>query len=318
MGDLPACRVLQSEPFGQCGVDYGGPVRITMARRRNPLILKAYICLFVCMSTKAVHIELVSDLSTPMFLSAFRRFLSRRGPCRVIYSDNGTNFVGAHAQLVQLAKLLDSSEFQNTITNELADYRVDWKFIPAASPNFGGIWEANIKSVKSHFIKVIGDQLLTYEEMNTALVQVEAVLNSWPLCPLSEDPNEPLALTPAHFLKLTPLTAFPMKDVTDIPVNRLTRYELIDQLVQSFWNRWRKEYLHELQVRGKWSKSSPPLTVGTVVIVDQPNLPPLKWPLGIIEEVFPGADGVICVAVVRLATGRFKRPATKLFPLPTQ
>lgn len=318
MGNLPASRVTQLKPFEHCGVDYAGPIRITMAKRRNPVILKAYICLFVCMSTKAVHIELVSDLSTPAFLAAFRRFLSRRGPCRVIYSDCGTNFVGAHEQLVQLSNFVNSSEFQTSLTGDLSDYRVDWKFIPPGAPHFGGIWEANIKAAKSHLFRVIGIQLLTYEEMNTVLIQVEAVLNSRPLCSMSEDPSEPLALTPAHFLKLTPLQAFPMKDVVDCPVNRLTRYQLVDQLVQSFWRRWRVEYLNELQERGKWWKSPTPLVVGTVVVVDQPNLPPLQWPLGIVDQVYPGSDGQVRVALVRLKNGCLKRPATKLFPLPTQ
>ncbi|XP_039291371.1 uncharacterized protein LOC120353008 [Nilaparvata lugens] len=280
MGNLPASRVTQLKPFEHCGVDYAGPIRVTMAKRRNPVILKAYICLFVCMSTKAVHIELVSDLSTPTFLAAFQRFLSRRGPCRVIYSDCGTNFVGAHEQLVQLSKFVNSSTFQTSLIGDLSDYRIDWKFIPPGAPHFGGIWEANIKATKSHLFRVIGTQLLTYEEMNTVLVQVEAVPNSRPLCSMSEDPSEPLALTTAHFLKLTPLKASPMEDVVDSSVNRLTRFQL--------------------------------------VIVDQPNLPPLQWPLGIVEQVFPGTDGQVRVALVRLKNGCLKRPVTKLFPLPTQ
>ncbi|XP_039287855.1 uncharacterized protein LOC120352198 [Nilaparvata lugens] len=318
MGNSPASRVMQLKPFKHCGVDYPGPIRVTMAKRRNPVILKAYICLFVCMSTKAVHIELVSDLSTPAFLAAFQRFLSRHGPCRVICSDCGTNFVGAHEQLVQLSKFVNSSTFQTSLIGDLSDYRIDWKFMPPGAPHFGGIWEANIKATKSHLFRVIGTQLLTYEEMNAVLVQVEAVLNSRPLCPMSEDPSEPLALTPAHFLKLTPLKAFPMEDVVDSPVNCLTRFQLVNQLVQSYWRRWRVEYLHELQKRGKWWKSSTPLEVGTVVIVDQPNLPPLQWPLGIVEQVFPGMDGQVRVALVHLKNGCLKQPVTKLFPLPTQ
>lgn len=203
---------------------------------------------------------------------------------------------------------MNSSEYQDALANQLSEHRIDWQFIPPGAPHFGGIWEANIKAVKSHLFRVIGIQLLTYEELNTALVQIEAVLNSRPLCTLSSDPREPLAITPAHFLNLPPRKYLPARDVT--------RYELIDQLVQLLWKRWRREYLHELQTRHKWSKSSVSLTVGTIVIVDQPNLPPLKWPM--VEEVFPGTDGVVRVALVRVATGRYKRPVTKLYPLPSQ
>lgn len=318
MGNLPACRVSQCKPFLQSGVDYAGPISITMARRRKPVVLKAYICLFVCLSTKAIHIELVSELSTAMFLAAFRRFISRRGPCNVIFSDCGTNFVGARAQLKELSQFLNSADYQDALNDNFAYHRVEWKFIPPGAPHFGGIWEANIKSVKSHLFRVIGKQLLTYEELNTVLIQIEAVLNSRPLCPLSSDPGEPLALTPSHFLTLTPLKWIPAADVVDIPLPRLSRYQLVDHLIQSFWVRWRREYLHELQVRNKWSKTSPSLSVGTVVIMDQPNLPPLQWPLGVVEQIYPGTDGVVRVALVRTTTGRYKRPVVKLYPLPSQ
>ncbi|XP_030765048.1 uncharacterized protein LOC115889242 [Sitophilus oryzae] len=148
---------------------------------------KAYICLFVCMATKALHLELVSDLSSETFLGALLRFISRRGRCNHIYSDCGTNFVGASRELINMLKSAAEQE------------QISWHFNPPSAPHFGGLWEAGIKSVKTHIKRVIGDQLLTYEEFYTLMVQIEAVLNSRPLCPQSSDPNDLSVLTPGHF-----------------------------------------------------------------------------------------------------------------------
>ncbi|XP_030763125.1 uncharacterized protein LOC115887767 [Sitophilus oryzae] len=189
MGDIPAVRLSQVKPFSEVGCDYGGPFSLLRYRARGAKSCKAYICLFVCMATKALHLELVSDLSSETFLGAMRRFISRRGRCNHIYSDCGTNFVGASRELINMLKSAAEQE------------QISWHFNPPSAPHFGGLWEARIKSVKTHIKRVIGDQLLTYEEFYTLLVQIEAVLNSRPLCPQSSDPNDLSVLTPGHFLR---------------------------------------------------------------------------------------------------------------------
>lgn len=189
---------------------------------------------------------------------------------------------------------------------------------PPAAPHFGSLWESNVKSVKTHLYKVVGNQLLSYEEMNTLLIQIEALLNSRPLCVLSSDPAEPLALTPAHFLTLTPLNRLPASDLTNEKLNRLDRYQMIDRMVQDYWKRWHLEYLHTLQTRERWNTPSNPIKIGTIVLVQQPNTSPLQWPLGRIVQIFPGRDGVIRVVCVKTKNGIFKRPVVKLCPLPVQ
>ncbi|BES89696.1 Pao retrotransposon peptidase [Nesidiocoris tenuis] len=251
--------------------------------------------------------------------SAFKRFLCRRGPCEELRSDGGLTFVGARRKLNELETLISSSSFAENVEGELAGRGITWKVNPPYGPNFGGIWESNIKCVKQHLSRIIGNQVLTYEEFNTVLIQIEAILNSRPLCVLSQDPSAPAALTPAHFLTLgSTLDEIPAEDVAEIPISRLQRYEQIDHIVQNFWKRWRTEFLHTLQLRSKWRLPTTPIEKGAVVVLSKDNYPPLKWPLGIVEKVFPGTDGVIRVVEIRTPSGVYRRPVNKVCPLPSQ
>lgn len=319
MADHRSCRVVQSaKPFIHTGTDYAGPFKVTITRGRGIRSTKAYVCLFVCMTTRAVHIELAGDLSTASFMGAFKRFLSRRGPVGRIYSDNGTNYIGAKRKLSELHEFLCSKYHNTEFGHVLAENRIDWSLnVPTAS-HFGGNWEANIKSLKSHLYRVIGDTILSFEELCTVLTQIESVMNTRPLCrTLSSDPSEPLALTPAHFLNLTPLKCLPAEEI-DENLTTLARHDLLDKLVQSFWKRWRREYLHTLQSRRKWNTPVDPVVVGSVVILINDNSPPLHWPLGVVEEVFPDSTGVTRIARVKTAIGSYLRPVVRLCPLPNQ
>lgn len=305
MGDLPRFRVSPLNTFSHVGVDFGGPFHITMGKQRGAKTYKAYLCLFVCMSTKALHLELVSELTADAFLAALRRLVARRGRPSHIYSDCGTNFIGAHKQLVALMKSAATTE------------SLEWHFNPPHAPHFGGLWEAGIKSVKSHLTRIIGQQILTYEEFSTVLAQTEAILNSRPLTPLSADPHDLLALTPSHFLNMQPLSCLPEENISDVPIGRLSRWQLLERLHQDLWSRWHKEYLHTLTQKSKWTSSSDTARPGDMVVLKNDQAPPLQWQLGRIMEIFPGADGVARVATVRTKNGVFKRPLVKLCPLPS-
>lgn len=172
---------------------------------------KAHICIFICFSTKAIHIELVYDLTTEGFIAALKRFISRRGICQHIYSDNATNFVGANKQLVELKNIWDFKEHKEKVQSFLNGNFITWHFIPPRAPHFGGLWEAAVKSVKQHLSRTVANINLTYDEMYTVLVQIEACINSRPLIPLSNDPND-LAVTPAHFLIGSSLVSLPQSD----------------------------------------------------------------------------------------------------------
>ncbi|XP_062538491.1 uncharacterized protein LOC134206783 [Armigeres subalbatus] len=189
MGDLPLERVSPAPAFQRVGIDYCGPFELQPSTRKCAPT-KCYLCLFVCMVCKAVHIEVVMDLTTAAFLAALKRFVARRGRPIEIFCDNACNFVGARRQLNELQRMFHQQQLQEHLSAEAAQDGITFKFIPAKSPNFGGLWEAAVKSLKAHMKKVIGNRMLKPDEMSTVVAQIEACLNSRPLTPLSNDPND--------------------------------------------------------------------------------------------------------------------------------
>ena len=296
-------------------MDFAGPLLIRESLRRKAQTTKAYICLFICMTSKALHLELVSNLSTSAFLASLDRFIARRGLPIRIHSDCGTNFVGANRELMELREWYKREATTNSVTQHLALTGVDWTFNPPASPNFGGLWEANIKATKGIFKRMSDETPLTFEELSTMLCRIESVLNSRPICPISNDSESLEALTPGHFIIGAPLVARPEYDVLDLPQNRLSRWQLIQQRIQYFWKRWKNEYLHQLQLRTKWTHQLPNLAVGELVIIKEPKQPPSHWTLGRIISTSPGADGIVRVANVRTTSGTLTRPVSKLVSL---
>jgi hypothetical protein len=265
------------------------------------------------MVTKAVHLELVTALTTEAFLATLKRFISRRGRAAHLYSDNATNFVGAERELKeQFASL----QREDDVVNYTSDLGVTWHFIPPHAPNFGGLWEISMKSVKGHLAKIMRDTIYTYEECSTLLCQIEAVLNSRPLTPMSEDPNDLMPLTPAHFLIGGPVDAYPETSLLNIRDSRLSRWQLIEKQRQDFWNRWTKEYLNHLQQRSKWKEDRPNIRLGDLVLLPAENAPPMLWPAARVTEVHPGKDGKIRVVTVKTAKSEFKRSVRNIYQFP--
>ena len=310
MGDLPQERITQSRPFTHVGIDFIGPISLKTSSKS---VGKAYIALLVCFTTKAVHIELVCSLSTPSCVSALKRFIARRGKPACIYSDNATNFIGARNKMIALREILGNDK-KNSAASFIIQQGVDWVTIPPRAPHFGGLWEAGIKSCKNHLRKVVGTQALTFEELYTVLTQIESIMNSRPLTPLSNDPNDVTALTPDHFLIGAPLTALPdsvpNKETASVTLKQ--RWLLTQQMVNYFWKRWSKEYLTTLNQRNKWKIQTRSLQVGDMVLVAEDNISPLQWPLARVMKTFLGNDDITLVVQIRTSKGTYKRPATKL------
>lgn len=315
MGSLPVQRITPSRPFTVTGVDYAGPFNIIYERKRGAKSHKAYVCVFICFSTKAIHLEIVTDLSTTSFLQCLSRFISRRGSPKEIHSDHGTNFQGAKRELIEFYKHFQDLERNPEIQRFSTENQIDWKFIPPSAPHHGGLWEAAVKAMKYHLKRVSKNHILTLIEFETLICRIESILNSRPLCRISESANMEY-LTPGHFLITTKFTSPPTPDLSDISLNRLTRWQLVEQVIQSFWKKWHNDYLSQLQQKVKWTTQTPNIKVDQIVLLRDVKTSPLLWKLGRIIQIFPGKDGKVRVVKIRTLNGEYTRPITKLAPLP--
>lgn len=305
MGQLPEPRVNVTKPFLHTGVDFCGPFQIKSKEGRGVRSFKAYISVFVCLATKAIHIEIVNSLTSESFIAALKRFVARRGTVKILYSDNGTNFVGAFRKLKRMME-------------SLRTLHLEWKFIPPSAPHFGGLWEAGVKSIKYHLKRVLGNSIFTNEEMTTILAQIESVLNSRPLCPLTNDINDLNVLTPNHFLTGQILIPIAEDNHIGTPANLLRRWQLCTQKYQEVCHRYKTEYLHRLQQRPKWLKPSENVRVGQLFLIKDDNRKINHWALGRVIETHPGSDGLVRVVTLKTQSGQMKRPVHKLSPLPVE
>lgn len=311
-GQLPMERITPGLVFDRVGVDYAGPVRIKHGPVRKPIVVKAYIGVFVSLAVKAVHLEVVSDLTTDAFIAALRRFVARRGKPSLIWSDHGSNFVGADRELQEMFKFLKQKQTEAVVSDFCSTQHITWKFIPEHAPHFGGLWEAAVKSMKRHLRRVVSEVKLTFEELSTVLAQIEACMNSRPLAPLplEEDGLEPL--TPGHFLIGRALESLPDPSMSYRSTSLLRRWDLCQNLTRHFWSRWSKEYLITFQRLTKWKLPSRNMAVGDVVVLREDGLVPSKWQLARVTEIHTGRDGIVRVATIKTTTGTYRRPVTKL------
>lgn len=314
MGNLPTERVVPNFPFYNVGTDFGGPYYITDRKGRGCKITKCYLCIFICFSYKCMHLEAVSELSKDAFLLTLKRFIARRGLPKRIFCDNGTNFVAAAREIKDF---FNDKENVNSILDFTAQQGIEFKFSPAYAPHFGGYHEAGIKSAKFHLHRIMGNAHFTFEELSSLFSQIEAILNSRPLCPLSPSPDDLQPLTPGHLLIGRPLTALPAPCLMDLKTNRLDRYQRLEQVRQHFWRRWSNEYVGELQQRTKWRARSKDLKVDDLVLLKDDSAPPLCWRLGRVNKLFPGPDGVPRVADVSTARGMVRRALNRICLLPS-
>lgn len=193
--------------------------------------------LYLFVAIKAIHLEIVSDLATDAFLNAFKRFTSRRGKPTNVYSDNDKNFVGANKKLEKCRELFDQEQRRRDITDFTDSQGIRWHFIPAHVPYFGELWERVVKLFKTYSYKTTIKVPLTFKEVSTLMSQIETILNSSPLTALTNDANDLSYLSPGHFLIGNTLTSYPEVDLTDTKINRLSRWQLLEQIRQHFWKR---------------------------------------------------------------------------------
>lgn len=313
MAELPETRFADVRPFLNVSIDFAGFFTVHEGSRPRARMIKVYICIFTCMSTRAIHLEVVQDLTTESFLASVSRFISRRGLCALLYCDNGTNFQGADKKLNEIKTFL--TENGSDIEKLLALQQISFQFISPLSPWKNGITERFCGLCKQHLYRVMKTTTLTFTEFQTLVTRCEAVLNSRPLIPLSVHPQDGI-LTPSHFIIGAPMLDMPEADLTNVKMNSLTRWQIVRSCLRKVWDQWRNCYVQTLIKRSKWLTPCPPISVGTVVVMKSDNTPPLVWPLAIVTELLPHSDKVIRVVKVRTASGLILiRPVNKLLPL---
>ncbi|XP_058816996.1 uncharacterized protein LOC131680291 [Topomyia yanbarensis] len=315
MAPLPSIRVTPARAFAYSGMDYCGPFLVRPLVGRGASV-KIYVALFVCLVVKAVHREVVADLTSVACINAVKRFVARSGRVFELHCDNATAFVGADREL-KAARQAFREHFRSKQWDEYCTISgITFRFIPARSPHFGWLWEAGIKSFKYHFRRMMSCKTFNMDQLLTVVAPIESVLNSRPLAPLSDSPDDTSALTPGHFLIGEALFSIPEPDLCDLGTKRLSRLQDMKRSAQDLWRRWSRDYLSQLQQRSKWKKETADVEVGQLVLMKQDNTPSLQWPLGRITETIFGPDGHVRVVVVKTAAGTYKRAVTEIAVLP--
>ena len=289
MADLPADRLSTDPAFTHVGVDLFGPFYITERRKE----LKRYGVLFTCLASRSVHLETANSLTADSFIDALRRFISLRGPIRTLRSDRGTNIVGGMNQLKDALNEVDDQRIRDFLLDQSCDFVLN---VPNASHQ-GGIWERQIRTVRS----VLSSLLLTEgrqlddESLRTLLSEAASIVNSRPLSVTTlNDPTALQPLTPNHLLTMkTNIVLPPPGEFSSNDKYSRKRWRRVQHLCDVFWQRWKKEYLSQLQERQKWCKSSRNMKIGDIVLMVDDGLPRCQWKLGRIADVYPGSDNLV-------------------------
>ncbi|XP_064639582.1 uncharacterized protein LOC135494836 [Lineus longissimus] len=314
MADLPEDRMKEAPPFTYAAVDYFGPFLVRQGRS-DP---KRYGVLFTCLSSRAIHIETANSPSTDSFLNAYRRFVCRRGPVRLLRSDQGTNFVGAKSELAAALAEMDEDGVRRRLLLDGCDW-IKFEMNVPHSSHMGGVWERMIRSARNALSALLvthGDRL-DDEMLRTLMVEAEAIVNSRPLtCVDTNSPDTPEPLSPSQLLTIETRVIMPLPgnfQRNDIYCRR--QWRRVQYLANEFWSRWRKEFLPTLQERRKWTKSWPSLAIGVIVLVIDDGVARCNWPMGRVLETFPGKDGLVRKARIQAGQSVLDRPVHKLILL---
>ncbi|XP_034076932.1 uncharacterized protein LOC117549272 [Gymnodraco acuticeps] len=315
MADLPAERLQAAPPFSYVGVDVFGPWEVVSRRTRGGQVnSKRWAVLFSCMCTRAVHIEIIEAMSASSFINALRRFFAIRGPAKQLRSDCGTNFIGACRELGMDGSLPDP----HGVEKFLEAQKCIWVFNPPHSSHMGGVWERMIGIARRILdCMLLEDKSrLTHEVLTTLMAEVSAIMNARPLIPVSSDPEAPVILSP--LMLLTQKVGAPPTPPSDFKKGELLKAEWkrVQSLANTFWTRWRREYLSTLQVRHKWVNKRPNLKQGDVVLMKDAQAKRNDWPTAVVTKAFPSQDGLVRKVDVRvIKEGKpkvYSRPATEV------
>ena len=315
MADLPKERLTPYDrPFTYTGVDFFGPFYVKRGRSSE----KVYGCLFTCLTSRAVHIEDVSSLESDAFIQALRRFISNRGCPKEIWSDNGTNFVGADKEIRNSIRQWNQDDLNKQLIKDGINCSLcpmfQWKFQPPTASHMNGVWERLIRSVRKTMKAILGnpDALVGLETLRTVFAEVVTILNSRPLTPSSDDPSDPEPLTPNHLLLQQENLALPPGLFVREDLYRRKQWRRAQFLADCFWKRRLREYVPALQQRQKWAREKGNLKVNDLVMLVDENSPRGRWLLGRVIKIYPGHDQRVRVGEVKTKNSTLVRPISKL------
>ncbi|XP_069133221.1 uncharacterized protein [Argopecten irradians] len=319
MADLPEDRTMMAPPFSYVGIDTFGPWTVVSRRTRGGLAKsKRWAILFTCLVVRAIHIEAVEELSASSFINALRRFIALRGPVQHFISDRGTNFIGAARELGIQEIFAENREVQDFLLRN----QIKWIFNTPHSSHHGGVWERLIGVSRRVLDSMLLEEInknLSHEMLVTFLAEVCAVVNSRPLVGISTDPEAPEVLTPNLLLTQKPTSVDDMDLSVDTKNIYRRQWKLVQHLADAFWSRWKKEYLHTLQVRRKWQSDVPNIKENDIVLMKDDQVCRNEWPVAVVDRVFPSEDGrVRSVEIAIIKDGKrvnYVRPVTRLVVL---
>lgn len=308
MADLPPARLHLHKPaFYSIGVDCFGPYEVKIGRRGE----KRWGIIFKYMTTRAVHIDLLSAIDVDSYLMALRRFVAWHGKPFEILSDQGMNFRGGEQELKEAFAVL-----QPEVQARLASQQTQFSFNPPNAPHFGGCWETEIRSLKQALRVTLDAQSVTEEVLRTFLIEIEGILNSKPLGYTSSDISDPDPVTPNSLLMGRPDSSPPQVVYPASEMLSRRRWRHSQLLADHFWKYFLKFYLPDLQARQKWHTEAPDLQVGATVMIVDPQLPRALWPVGRVSEVLPGADDRVRTVRVQVWDRTYTRPVARIIHLP--
>lgn len=316
MGNLPHYRLERdSKPFTSVGVDAAGPLYL----RHDGGIFggqpKAYVIVFTCLTTRAVHLEVVQDQSTETFLQCIRRLVSRRGQVREFLSDNHKSHIRCDLEISTLFDTMKAGA-------EKDDFL--WRFIPEHGPWYGAVYERLIRTIKETLRKVLGRKILDFFELQTVVTEIEAMINDRPLCSVSTDPDSFLPITPSLIMLGYQLSGLPCAhsarlDGTDsVKRDILRRWRNRQALIQQSWNRWAKDYMFSLTKMQTWQREKEDVQEGNLVLVSSENSPRGSWPLARVigtdtHNLRQAKSSHVRSVLLRLASGKtLRRPIQHL------
>ncbi|CAG2212564.1 unnamed protein product [Mytilus edulis] len=235
-------KIPDKPPF-TVGIDYFGPLNDKVGRS----VVKRYGCLFTCLTTRAVHIEVAHSLTTDSFISAFQRFTSRRGIPEKVYSDNGTNLVSGESELRKYIEQWNRTK----ISSYMSHKDINCTFNPPNASHRGGVWEKMIRTTRKILRVLANEQLLTDEKLLTFMAEAERIVNDRPITLVSKDSRDLPVLIPNMLLLMKNNTSIPQGVFNEKDVYDKRWWKQIQYLTNVFWRCWLREYLPTLQQRNK-------------------------------------------------------------------